>query len=235
MSRPRRVQRKILPHRLRLDVADAAPVEISGRCMVDRVAAPPEVVGRQGQDADRPTDPVVGGLARQERSVPAIVLDHEQADEQPGGERRQREREPVKAMMRGEQHRGPERGERREGDQELEQWRGPCPRFGRGRAPAPTRAPTAPGLSVPSTSCLENSARRAVVRQATSNGRSTTRFGRIFGMILAASRFKGSYSGSARRSDDNSRRARKKQPPRRLPPTSCTDLFRGFSPVRARS
>ena len=113
------VQRKILPHRLRLDVADAAPVEISGRCVVDRVAAPPEVVGRQGQDADRPADPVVGGLARQERSVPAIVLDHEQADEQPGGERRQREREPVKAMLRGEQHRGPERGKGREGDQEL--------------------------------------------------------------------------------------------------------------------
>ena len=37
-----RVQREIFPHRLRLDVADAAPVEIARRRMVDRVAAPPE-------------------------------------------------------------------------------------------------------------------------------------------------------------------------------------------------
>ena len=51
--------------------------------------------------------------------MPAIVLDHEQANEQPGGERRQREGKPELAMVRGKHHRGPHGGEGREGDREF--------------------------------------------------------------------------------------------------------------------
>ena len=39
--------------------------------------------------------------------MPAIVLDQKQANEQPGGERRERKRQPEQAVARGQQHRGP--------------------------------------------------------------------------------------------------------------------------------
>ena len=87
---------------------------------MDRVGAPPKIIGRDRQDAERSADPIVGVLVRKEGSVPAIVLDHEQANEKPGSQRRERERQPEKAMARGEQHRGPDRDERHEGDRELE-------------------------------------------------------------------------------------------------------------------
>ena len=112
------LQRKIFPDRQRLDFADAA------RSRLPDVAGwiawlRRQIVGRHRQDADRSAHPLMGELAPQERSVPAIVLDHEQANEQPAGERRQRERDPDKAMARGEGHCGPERGEGRKGDREL--------------------------------------------------------------------------------------------------------------------
>src|SRR5271168_1969280 len=50
----------------------------------------------------------------------AIVLDQEQANEQPGGDRRQCERKPELAMTRGDHHRGPNRDKWREGHNELE-------------------------------------------------------------------------------------------------------------------
>ena len=111
---------EIFADRQRIDVADAAPVEIARGRMMDRVAAPPVVVGRHGDDADRPADPVVGGLARKERAVPAVVLDHEEADEEPRRERRHREREPDLAIARGDEHRRPQRDEGQHGDRELE-------------------------------------------------------------------------------------------------------------------
>src|ERR1700734_4194917 len=87
---------------------------------MDRVGAPPKIVGRDRQDAERSADPIVSVLAWEERSVPAIVLDQKQANEQPGGQRRERERQPEEPVARGEQHRTPDRDKGREGDDELE-------------------------------------------------------------------------------------------------------------------
>src|ERR1700733_1160521 len=87
---------------------------------MDRVGAPPEIVGRDRQHAERTADPVVRVLVRKKRAVPAIVLDQKQANEQPGGERRERERQPEKPVARGEQHRSPDSDEGWKGDDELE-------------------------------------------------------------------------------------------------------------------
>src|SRR5208282_4275143 len=107
-----------------------------------------------------------------ESAVPAIVLDHEQANEQPGGERRQRERQPVEAVTRGDHHRDPECGKRWEGDNELQRraahvrlavrFERERPVPGRPRGPYRFRARH-----------RENSARRAVLNEASPNGRST--------------------------------------------------------------
>jgi hypothetical protein len=45
--------------------------------VVDGVSAPPEIIGRQGQHADRPSDPVVRDTVAKKRAMAAIVLDHE--------------------------------------------------------------------------------------------------------------------------------------------------------------
>ena len=45
-------QREVLVHRQRVDIADAATFEVAGAGVVDGVAAPPSVVGRQRQRAD---------------------------------------------------------------------------------------------------------------------------------------------------------------------------------------
>ena len=125
------VAREIFANRQRLDVADAAPVEIARRRMVDRMAAPPVIVGGHRHDADPPADPLVGGFARQERTVPAIVLDHEEANEQPGRQRRHGKRKPDLAMTGGDEHGGPERDEGQDGDRKLEDAaRRACPAVG---------------------------------------------------------------------------------------------------------
>src|ERR1700722_15636767 len=87
---------------------------------MDRVGATPKIVGRDRQDAERSADPIVSVLVRKERSVAAIVLDQKQANEQPGGERRERERQPEKPVARGEQHRGPNCDKGRKGHAKLE-------------------------------------------------------------------------------------------------------------------
>ncbi len=52
--------------------------------MVDRVRAPPEIVWRERQDADGAADPVVGAPVREECAVPAVMLNHEEANEKAG-------------------------------------------------------------------------------------------------------------------------------------------------------
>ena len=111
---------EIFPDCEGIDVADAAPVEIARRRVMDRVAAPPVIVRGHRQDADRPADPVVDGLIGHERAVPAVVLDHEEADEQAGRERRHGEGEQELAVARSDQHRGPQRDEGQDGHSQLE-------------------------------------------------------------------------------------------------------------------
>ena len=47
------------------------------------MASSPEIVRRQGYNTDGSADPIVCEAAEEERPVAAIVLDHEEADEEP--------------------------------------------------------------------------------------------------------------------------------------------------------
>ena len=63
--------------------------------------------------------------------MPAVVLDHEEANKQPGRQGRQGERHPDLATTCGDQNRGPERDERQDSDRKLEEApRRACPAIG---------------------------------------------------------------------------------------------------------
>ena len=81
-------QRQIFAHRQRVDVADAAALEIAGGGMMHGMRAPPEIVGRQGEHAEHAADPVIGQAMAEERAMAAIVLDHEQPHQEAGGRQR---------------------------------------------------------------------------------------------------------------------------------------------------
>ena len=83
------------------------------------VGPPPEIVGRQRQDADRAADPIVGEAMPEERAMAAIVLDHEQADKKARGGNRQQQIKPVSEVER-EPHRQPKQNERHGRDQDLD-------------------------------------------------------------------------------------------------------------------
>ena len=55
---------------------------------------PPESVGRQRHQAAKNADNVVGALRPEEGAMTAIMLNDEDAHEEPGGEHRQRQRHP---------------------------------------------------------------------------------------------------------------------------------------------
>src|SRR5579862_5187755 len=56
--------------------------------------AAPEGIGRQRHQAAQAAEEVVGAARAEERAVPAIMLDDEDADEKAGGEQRQRQGDP---------------------------------------------------------------------------------------------------------------------------------------------
>ena len=136
---PPRRQPPVLAHGQRADVAHPAPVEVAGGGVVDGVGAPPVAVGREGHDPDRPAEPVVGAAPAEERAVPAVVLDHEQADEEARRRHRQQQGQPV-AVAEAEPSREPQGRERRRGGGELGQAaRGPRLAV-RGERPQPVAA-----------------------------------------------------------------------------------------------
>ena len=103
--------------------------------MVDGVALPPMAVGGQGQHADGAAEPVVGPAAAEERAVAAIVLDHEQAHQEPRRRDGQEQGQPV-AVAEAEPHQEPQGGERHGGGAPA---RPGCGRgSARGRGPAPS-------------------------------------------------------------------------------------------------
>ena len=69
----------------RVDVADAAAVEIAGAGVMHGVGAAPHVIGRQRQHAGDAAEPVVGQPVAEEGAVAAIVLDQEQPHQEAGG------------------------------------------------------------------------------------------------------------------------------------------------------
>ena len=86
---------QIFAHRQRVDVADAAAVEIAGARVMDRMGAPPGVVRRQGQDADHPPGPVVHEAVAEKGAVAAVVLNHEKPHQKAGGRNGQQKAQPV--------------------------------------------------------------------------------------------------------------------------------------------
>ena len=56
---------------------------------------PPEIVRRQGENADHAADPVVDRPMAKERAMAAIVLDHEQADKKARGGNGEQQIKPV--------------------------------------------------------------------------------------------------------------------------------------------
>jgi hypothetical protein len=73
---------QIFAHGQRIDVTDAPLIEVAGTGVMRVVAAPPSVVGRQGQRADRPPNPVIGSPRSEKSTMTAIMLNNEEADEQ---------------------------------------------------------------------------------------------------------------------------------------------------------
>src|SRR5258708_8507076 len=67
--------------------------------------ARPEGIGGQRPQAPVPADQLVCPSRSEERAVPAIMLDDEDADEKPGGERRHWHRDP-KPNGQAKEHRG---------------------------------------------------------------------------------------------------------------------------------
>jgi hypothetical protein len=61
-------------HRQCIDVADAAAIHVARVGMMKSVGAPPEIVGRQGQYADSPSDPVIRQTMTKKQPVAAIFL-----------------------------------------------------------------------------------------------------------------------------------------------------------------
>jgi hypothetical protein len=69
--------REIFIGRHRDDVAAASMIEIAGIRMVKRMAAQPETVGRQGDNADDAANPVIRRASTEACPVATVVLNHE--------------------------------------------------------------------------------------------------------------------------------------------------------------
>jgi hypothetical protein len=110
----------ILVHSQRVDVANAAAVEIARGGVVSGVSLPPEVVRRQCQHTEHPADPVVCKTLTKEGAMPAIVLDHEQSQQEAGGEHGKRRKSPPVPEMNGGPRYRPQHGQRHEGDDEFD-------------------------------------------------------------------------------------------------------------------
>ena len=87
--------RAIFLDRQRVDVAHAAAVEIAAAGVMGGVGTAPHVVGRHRDDAGEAADPVVGEAMAEERAVAAVVLDHEQPQQEGAGSEGKRQRQPV--------------------------------------------------------------------------------------------------------------------------------------------
>jgi len=69
-----------------------------------RMGAPPEIVRRQCQYADATTNPVVSTAVPKKRTMAAIMLDHEQANEKTGGGREGQQETKAIADVEREPH-----------------------------------------------------------------------------------------------------------------------------------
>jgi hypothetical protein len=86
---------------------------------MNRVCASPIVVRGQGEHGDGAAKPVVEAATPKERSVAAIMLDHEKANQKGGSRNHKDETNPL-MKMNAEPNEQPEQHERNEGDAYLE-------------------------------------------------------------------------------------------------------------------
>ena len=113
-------ERQILADSQGIDVADAAAIQITGTGVVDCMASTPKIIRRQRQHPDHPAGPVAAASSREERTVPAIMLDHEQADQQARGRQYQQCVEPEMSQVQGDEHHRPGKRERDRREREFE-------------------------------------------------------------------------------------------------------------------
>ena len=71
----------IFTHSQGIDIADTAPVEVTGDGMMDRMCAAPPIVRRHREHANDVADPVVRQTVGEKGAMAAVVLNHEQAQE----------------------------------------------------------------------------------------------------------------------------------------------------------
>jgi hypothetical protein len=70
-------KRQIFTHGERVDIADAAAIQIARRRVMNAVRPPPQILGGQGEHPNDAANPVIHQPMAKERSVATIVLDHE--------------------------------------------------------------------------------------------------------------------------------------------------------------
>ena len=86
---------------------------------MDGVSVAPEIVGRQGEHADHPADPIVCRSLAKERAVAAIMLNHEQPHEEARGRHRKQQSDPPIFKMDRCPGQRPKRRKRRGRDRNL--------------------------------------------------------------------------------------------------------------------
>ena len=84
------------------------------------MGAAPVAVGGQREHADDPAEPIIGPAAAEERAMAAIVLDHEEANEEACRRDGEQQRQPV-ADLQAPEHGEPEADEGQCGERQLEQ------------------------------------------------------------------------------------------------------------------
>ena len=139
--RPR--QRVVLGDGQRRHVADAAPVEVAGGGVVDRMAVPPAVERREDDQPEGDAQPLVRALRRQERAVRAVVEEDVGAQQEAGGGDRDGEHEQVRDVER-EVHQDREREVGHDRGRDVQQRAAEVRLWRTGRAaPARTGVPSA--------------------------------------------------------------------------------------------
>ena len=106
------VQREEFRHGQRIDIADAARIEIAGAGMVNGVGAPPVIIGGQRHHPENAADPIIAFPVAKESAMPAIMLDEEEPEQEGPCRYRQQEarheaigeREPDKQPQGNEGH-----------------------------------------------------------------------------------------------------------------------------------
>jgi hypothetical protein len=88
--------------------------------MMYGVRAPPIIVGREGDDAYDAPDPVIERGAPEEGAMAAIVLDHEEANDEAGGRRCKEQADPPKPVIGREPRESPKNRQRRRAEHDFQ-------------------------------------------------------------------------------------------------------------------